>query len=67
MDEHHDIDMRAPVSQWQIIDRFDSVDACRKNAMTLMDDADERSESWRLTRLLKATCVSTEDTRLKRK
>jgi hypothetical protein len=59
--------MRAPVSQWQIIDRFDSIDACRKNEMTLMDDADQRSESWRLTRLLKATCVSTEDPRLKGK
>jgi hypothetical protein len=66
MYEHHEIDAKAPLSQWKIIDSFDTAEACSNMSNTLSHRSDLQ-EPWEAKRLLLGACISTDDPRLKEK
>ena len=62
----HVIHADAPLSGWQIIDSFDTADACRDGLTRLIGDSG-KWEEWRKDRGTQTVCISTDDPRLKPK
>jgi hypothetical protein len=66
MYEHHEIDAKAPLSRWRILDSFDTAEKCSNMSNTLRNRSDP-NEPWQAKRLLLGACIATDDPRLKEK
>jgi hypothetical protein len=59
---HHEIDGDAPLSEWQIVESFDTAEKCSAYEVKLKI---RNSPRWRVKRVSLGACIASDDPRLK--